>query len=79
VAPTRGGYVPVCPPPRGQSEDRKGAAFRFDLEGIANGAIIPGLASHTEPRHRAAIDQRPEKPLLFEGVLRAQHSNLGIV
>jgi hypothetical protein len=60
-------------------KNRKRTAFGFDLEGIANGAIIPGLASHTEPRDRAALDQRLEKPLLFEGVLRAQHSDLGIV
>ena len=30
-------------------------------------------------RPRAAFDQRPEKLLLFEGVLRALHSDLGIV
>jgi hypothetical protein len=30
-------------------------------------------------RHSAALDQRPEKPLLFEGVFRAQHSDLGII
>jgi hypothetical protein len=49
------------------------------LEGVANGAIVPGLTSHTEPRHCAALDQRRQKPLLFEGVLRAQHSDLAIV
>jgi len=58
---------------------RKGATFRLDLEGIANGAIVPGLTPHTERRHRAALDQRPEKPLLFEGVFRAQHRDLSIV
>jgi hypothetical protein len=47
--------------------------------GIANGAIVPGLTPHTERRHRAALDQRPEKPLLFEGVFRAQHRDLSIV
>ena len=60
-------------------KDRKGATFSLDLEGIANGAIVPCLTPHTERRRRAAFDQRPEKPLLFEGVLRAQHSDLGIV
>src|SRR6516162_8843957 len=59
-------------------KDRKGATFSLDLEGIANGAIVPCLTPHTEHRRRAAFDQRPEKPLLFEGVLRAQHSDLGI-
>jgi len=60
-------------------KDRKGAPFRLDLEGIANGAIVPGLTPHTERRHRAALDQRPEKPLLFEGVFRTQHRDLSIV
>jgi len=60
-------------------KDRKGATFRLDLEGIANGAIVPGLTPHTERRHRAALDQRPESLLLFERVSRAQHSDLGIV
>src|ERR1700688_2136815 len=60
-------------------KDRKGATFSLDLEGIANGAIVPGLTSHAERRRRAAFDQRLEKPLLVEDVLRAYHSNLGIV
>src|SRR5258708_19500131 len=60
-------------------KDRKGTTFRLDLEGIANGAIVPCLTSHTERRHRAALDQRLEKPLLFEGVFRAQYRDLSIV
>jgi hypothetical protein len=59
--------------------DRKGAAFSLDLQGIANGAIVPCLTPHTERRRRAAFDQRPEKLLLFEGVLRAMHCDLVIV
>ena len=60
-------------------KDRKGATFRLDLKGIANGAIVPCLTSHTERRHRASLDQRLEKPLLFEGVFRAQYRDLSIV
>src|SRR6266567_6618765 len=60
-------------------KDRKGATFRLDVEGIANGAIRPCLTSHTERRHRAALDQRLEKPLLFEAVFRAQYRDLSIV
>jgi hypothetical protein len=60
-------------------KDRKGATFSLDLEGIANGAIVPRLTPHTERRRRATFDQRPEKLLLFEGVLRALHGDLGIV
>jgi hypothetical protein len=60
-------------------KDRKGATFSLDLKGIANGAIVPCLTPDTERRRRAAFEQRPEKPLLFEGDLRAQHSDLGIV
>ena len=60
-------------------KDRKSATFRLDLEGIANGTIVAGLTPHTERRHRAALNQRPEKSLLFEGVFRAQHRDLGIV
>ena len=60
-------------------KDRKGATFSLDLEGIANSAIVPCLTPHTERRRRAAFDQRPEKLLLFEGVLRTLHSDLRIV
>jgi hypothetical protein len=60
-------------------KDRKGTTFSLDLEGIANSAIVPCLTPQTERRRRAALDQRPEEPLLFESVLRAQHSDLGIV
>jgi hypothetical protein len=60
-------------------EDRNGATFSLDLEGIADGAVVPSLTPHAERRRRAALDQRPEKPLLFEGVPRAQHRDLGIV
>src|SRR5882724_6354692 len=49
-------------------KDRKGTTFRLDLEGIANGAIVPCLTPHTERRRRAAFDQRLEKPLLVEDV-----------
>ena len=79
MAPTRGGSVPVCPPQRVEVKDRKGATFSLDLEGIADGAVVPSLAPHAERRRRAALDQRPEKPLLFEGVPRAQHSDLRFV
>ena len=60
-------------------KDRESAPFRLDLEGIANGAIVPGLTPHTECRHRATLDQRLEKPFLFERVFRALHRDLGIV
>jgi hypothetical protein len=60
-------------------KDRKSAAFRLDLEGIADGAIVPRLPVHAERSWRATLDQWPEKTLLFEGVLRAQHTDLGIV
>jgi len=79
MAPTRGGSVPVCPPPRGRSEQQKSAIFRLDLKGIANSAIVPGLTPQTERRLCAALDQRAEKPLLFEGVSRAYDRDLGVV
>jgi hypothetical protein len=60
-------------------KDRKGATFSLDLEGIADGAVVPSLAPHAEHRRRAALDQRPEKPLLFEGVPPTQHSDSGVV
>ena len=60
-------------------EARKSATFSLDLEGIANGAIVPCLTPHAERRRGATLDQRPEKPLLFEGVPRAQHRDLRTV
>jgi hypothetical protein len=60
-------------------KERKGTTFSLDLKGIADGVVVPSLTPHAERRRRAALDQRPEKPLLFEGVPRAQHRDLGIV
>ena len=60
-------------------KDGKGATLSLDLKGIADGAVVPRLTPHAERRHSAAIDQRPEKTLLFEGVPRAQHGDLGLV
>jgi hypothetical protein len=60
-------------------KDRKGTTLSLDLEGIADGAVVPSLTPHAERRRRAALDQRSEKPLLFEGVPRAQHRDLGSV
>ena len=60
-------------------KDGKGATLSLDLQGIADGAVVSGLAPHAKRRHRAALNQRPEEPLLFEGVRRAQYGDLGLV
>ena len=60
-------------------KDGKGVTFSLELKGIADGAVVPSLSPHAERRRRAALDQRIEKPLLFECVRRAHHWDLGIV
>jgi hypothetical protein len=60
-------------------KDGKGATLSLELEGIADGAVVPGLSPYAERRCRAALNQRPEEPLLFEGVPRASHRDSGLV